>query len=229
MYRMMLGFGMVAVVVALLAGCGGGGGGDSASTKPYFPVKTSYEWTYDGVDYVGGTAIAAAQGVEGRHHRSLHPADAAKAPLDYTQIWSITGTTQISGATWYNLVIQNVGSIANDPLYRRHTSDALQERESTASDEVPYDLLQLPLETGNSWGYSPVPGVTLTITDADATVTVPAGTFQHCVVVRDVQVTAGQPDDIIIDWYAPNVGMVREEYLVGVTTQYTLELHGYSL
>jgi len=53
--------------------------------------------------------------------------------------------------------------------------------------------------------------------------------LHDCVVVADVFTQTGEEDDTITSWYAPNVGMVRQEHHVGDALADKLELLSHTL
>ncbi len=75
-------------------------------------------------------------------------------------------------------------------------------RETEDSDAI--REIRLPIATTNSWQYKLTDTITATITGVDETVTVPGGTFPHCIVTRETE-----GDETITRWYAPDVGLVK--------------------
>lgn len=79
---------------------------------------------------------------------------------------------------------------------------------------APLYYLRFPLKVGTAWeGVMYLPDgrripITSTIETLDDVVTVPAGTFQHCVRVRS---TGENQDGALEDlnWYAPNIGLIK--------------------
>jgi hypothetical protein len=58
------------------------------------------------------------------------------------------------------------------------------------------------------------PGVALDtseVVDTDATLTVPAGTFGHVLKTRET--TALEPDSVEFKWYAPGIGLIKDDTL----------------
>lgn len=109
---------------------------------------------------------------------------------------------------------------------------AAQEAEATEPELAQQDgnyYLKYPLETGKTWAASDsvssgaiVPGEGMTaiaeheikftveavIDGTEEVVTVPAGTFEHCILVHE----SGDAEGLAVDdrrWYAPNVGLVK--------------------
>ena len=74
-------------------------------------------------------------------------------------------------------------------------------------------LLLSPLETGQRWRVQVQPNVAehYEITEDNATVEVPAGRFEHCLVVEAVTNFSAARRMVIRSTYAPKVGMVRSE------------------
>jgi hypothetical protein len=72
-------------------------------------------------------------------------------------------------------------------------------------------LLRPPLQTGTKW--SAVKDLVVQrfeIVAADASEVTPAGTFLHCVTVRNEQPVGSQKAKFVTEWsYAPGVGLVR--------------------
>jgi hypothetical protein len=77
-------------------------------------------------------------------------------------------------------------------------------------------LLQAPVEKGQTWRAQLVPGRSelFEILEDDVTITVPAGRYEHCVVVRSTSPAPAGSRLINTVSYAPHVGMIRAETLV---------------
>lgn len=75
-------------------------------------------------------------------------------------------------------------------------------RETEDSDAV-FEI-RLPVEKGKSWQYKLIDTMITTIVGADETVTVPAGTFQHCIVTEEKEGT-----DVITRTFAPDLGLIK--------------------
>lgn len=96
-------------------------------------------------------------------------------------------------------------------------------------------LLLSPLETGQRWRAQVAVNVAehFEILDDNATVSVPAGQFAHCLVVQSTTHATAAVRMLTTATYAPNVGLIRMETRIennqGRTSrQFLLELTGYA-
>jgi hypothetical protein len=140
---------------------------------------------------------------------------------------SVTGTQDISGATWFVVSFAWVGEPEPWTTYGRHDATGLLWKDGPGEPE--YYRLKSPVVAGATWGMPSDPSRTFRITKVGEGVTVPAGTFSDCVVVEDTVKTSGQPDDVLTSWLAKGVGPVREEEHLGSTLVYLSQLKQYSL
>ena len=81
----------------------------------------------------------------------------------------------------------------------RYYSNFKETEDSDAISEI-----LLPIAKDSSWQYKLIDSVKMGITGADETVTVPAGTFNHCIVTA-----VKEGDELITKTYAPDVGMIK--------------------
>jgi hypothetical protein len=230
MYRTLLGVILGLLAAALLVGCGGGGGpAPDTGTAVYWPLAVGNVWHYDYTEYADSTAVATAALRHGRRLPRLRPAGVSPLQTPVQDTWTVTGTGNYDDSSWYGLQSQYAGGDVSDAIYLQHASGGLRQRDSSGVDEIAYYLLQLPLEVGHTWTDAGFSDIVYTITSIDATTTVPDGTFNDCIVVEDRVPVSGEPDDVRTRWYAPNVGLVREEDWQGTTQYWELVLTGYTL
>ncbi len=97
-------------------------------------------------------------------------------------------------------------------------------------------LLVSPIETGKRWRVQVAPQLAehFEVMDDNATVTVPAGKFEHCAVVRSTTHVSKNVRMVNTIVYAPKVGMVRNETRMEnnqnrTANQVVLELTHYKL
>lgn len=97
-------------------------------------------------------------------------------------------------------------------------------------------LLRSPLEKGEHWRAQTGPETTefFEVAEDDALVTVPAGRFEHCLIVRTTTRLPAGSRMLNVAAYAPNVGLVRNETLVEnnqkrQASQVLLELVSYQI
>jgi len=201
---------LVAVVVT---GCGSGSD-TNPDTELFWPLAVGNVWHYNFTEFTGGAAVSATARPTRLRPPPARPMGVSLQDVTAEDVWTVTGTEQIGGSTWYALVAQYVGGLPSKPRYLRHASQGLLIKTSLNDDG--YYALRTPLEVGNSWQDPFDARVTLTIVSVTDTTTVPAGTFTNCIVVEDVLSLPGD-DDVIVSWYAAGVGLVREEHWLGST------------
>lgn len=151
---------------------------DDTAVTQYFPLATGNRWVYEVQDRTDGASPAAEQ-------------------------WEITREAQ--GA--YVLRIRHsdlpTGGFEESFI---PTNDGIKRvaRETKDKDHPPF-FLKGPLRIGTTWEDD---DGTYDITAVDKTVTVPAGTFAHCLEVTNLR-RGGKAT--VTTLYAPGVGVVQRE------------------
>jgi len=128
---------------------------------------------------------------------------ALNAPISYTQVDEIIGTDSSSGTTWYEEQATAPG--ISETSYFRNDADGLLCY--TPFETTPYYIIKGPLAVGNTWTMTA--GLHRTITQLGATTTVPAGTFNNCLLIT--QTYDNNPGFSVLEWFAPGKGQVRQE------------------
>lgn len=230
MYKMMTIVALLTAAALVLVGCGGGGGADNTpgASAEYVPLSVGTQWRYDYHEYTNTAGLRSAKslllpraslvGVKGKD-------------LTAEDVVDITGTTEIGGSTWYSIVAHYVGGENEEPVYVRHNSQGFLRKDALA--EAAYYMIRNPLTVGTTWVVTFVSGglsyqETFKIVAVDQTIATPAGEFTGCLQIENVFQQAGEPDDVITYWYAPNVGQVKEERHVGQDLLYELQLTEYT-
>lgn len=154
------------------------------SISEYFPLKTGYTWEYEGE---GNEFASYTQRVEFQ--------DGSRYQL----------VTDTGGTTMANIFEVNGDSIKN--VYKIGEAydhkNLLKEK-----DNLDVTILKTPLEKGNKWVSEEN---TYEITDTDATITVPFGTFEHCIVVK---LTFKDGSETYMH-YKDGVGMLQSQFVSG--------------
>ncbi|UCC12942.1 MAG: hypothetical protein JSW02_05295 [candidate division WOR-3 bacterium] len=188
-------------VLALIIGCGG----DEAEN--FFPLAVGNVWNYDllytemnvdTTEYTGTSTTEITQ-------ETTLDNDVAVFEQVTTMVWDDTTMN-----TWV------------DTTYIRETEDYILIYYDLADTE-PDTSLVLPVEEGNTWTVYADTTDTLTAeVVGQEDVTVPAGTYTDCWNVA--YTSLGQAQD---DWFAPEVGVVRQHMILGVApflNEFTREL-----
>jgi hypothetical protein len=207
----------------VLVGCGGSNEPVLGPTAGYMPAVVGNEWHYDQVSYTAGAQTAGLRRILAPRRRG----GMTTAQTASEEIISITDTTTIGGSTWHVATLSWVGGTETEEKYLRHDAKGLLWKD-VVTDPGYYRLLA-PLTTGHAWADMLDPAYTYRITDDAATVGTPAGTFFGCVVVEQTYKQTGQPDEVSAAWFAPNVGLVKEELHTGTNLDFTSELKSYEL
>ena len=153
-------------------------------TALYWPLKVGNSWTYLFTDFSGATPVTHGQAVK------------------------VTGTISQSGATWF-VAKTTQGTTNVSTFYYRH--DAVGLLTCFKLVPTPYYMIKRPLTNGTTWVMMTSAGGSIhrTITNCNATTTVPAGTFTHCLLIT--QTYDYNKNLKVLYWYAPNKGEVRCE------------------
>lgn len=140
-----------------------------------------------------------------------------RRPLFVSDVRSRDGVTVVTvmGRANTGPFVHEVIEIAKAGLFRT--------RSGNSKFDPPVVLLRTPLKVGNEWTYAyDETNVVVTIAAVE-TVEVPAGTFE-CLRVEAVFTTAGT-ETKYVEWYAPNVGLVRQ---AGSGGHYTMLLKSFT-
>lgn len=157
--------------------------GEKVSVSDYYPLAVGNQWEYEGV---------------GNEYAS------------YTQ------KVLYSKGYKYQVMIDNGGTVSaniyvlNDESLVLIYSEAEVYDEKIVLDEVGNMediIIKAPLEVGTKWESQ---GNLCEITDTDATVTVPAGTFENCIVIKVTYKESGAFSNF---YYSKGVGLVKSEYI----------------
>ncbi len=156
-------------------------------TTPYYPFGRTHYWAYTGT-----------------------PVSPSLAAQETTPSLTITTPVQvvIEGQVWWELQIQ--GTDPSEPpgrMWLRHQLQGLVEYVG-GSARLEYWLKE-PLQAGNHWDDSSYPDHYWDIIATDATVTVPAGTYNDCFQVVEHWVTLDNIPYQSTAWFAPGVGLVQ--------------------
>lgn len=201
----------LALAIAALAGCGGSG------PSKYFPLGRGDHWEY---------ALTEANSI-----------------ATSTELFTVddAGTAEREGARHY------LRRTSNGTEYWLKIEDGHIDRVATrtAVEEVPTNdaasLRVLPVapKAGDSWSFGTQPYILeralpfrerfahdeskrfelhMKVESVDETVTVPAGSFEHCIkvegegrffVLADARIGASEVPVTQTEWYAPDVGLVK--------------------
>lgn len=223
---------IVGFLSVLLSACG-------SSEESYFPLDAGRTWQYD----------LDIQTMDGLQHRRYVVENLPAVKSDQ-QRW-VPRRKGDNSISYFFEDEQGISRVAE-----RNAEGAL------VTLQAPEAVLRYPLTAGSKWSgrgrtvtlerrTPPEESLTkidvemdmeYTVTDVDATVTVPAGNFAHCLVVRgsgdasrDVGYYIGQTNLHIesTEWYAPDVGLVKVTRTETTTDssiphgEYTLQLTAY--
>lgn len=164
-------------------------------TAPYLPLGLNYYWEYT------GTEVSS---------RQVRP-----SVLPITLIQSVPRQVVRDGSVWWELQIK--GSDPLEPpsyLHVRHDPQGLMRSRTTGYE--PLKLLDASLALGAQWVDPSDPHRSYQIESISDRVEVPAGTYDDCVRVAELD-TAFSPPSWIIVWFKAGVGIVKEQVYEGET------------
>ncbi len=155
-------------------------------TAPYHPLDLGYWWEYTGSE--------------------VHPG-AVQPEQEITLI--VTCLRQVVGAgeVWYELSTEFTGPDQTRYMYFRHDAEGLQE---LFSDDTTVYKLKAPILVGTAWGDDQDPQHIFEIESVTDEVTVPAGTFENCVKVREEGVDE-YGEYFVFTWFKADVGVVKSQ------------------
>jgi hypothetical protein len=186
--------GLCLLVALGLTGCGGDDArlpiaGDETAvdaaavplTAKYMPLQAGNWWKYRQTGWTKGEGSATT-----------------------TYTLKIKGVETLEGKKWYRSRYIAADGQASDYNWYRHLASGLWMRDN--SYYYDWFLLKAPAESGMQWDRRT--GNHSIIANANATTTVPAGTFSNCVMV-ETNWSYGESKYKYRDWYAPGVGVVK--------------------
>ncbi len=111
-------------------------------------------------------------------------------------------------------------------IYLRNTGDEMREYQDTVSTD--YMVIALfPLTLNEIWPASPVSDTNYEVVSLDASVTVPAGSFGNCGIIRETNLNA--PDFICDRYFHRNMGIVRDSLVYGDLQKIIFNLESYDV
>jgi hypothetical protein len=205
--------------LALVAsGCGGGGGGGNGgpADNSYLPMQVGNSWDYLMTFAPDIVPVQDQQNQLFDYHETIIGISNL-ADNDYFLFRSVRDETE----QYPERVFQQV---------RRKTEDAIYARVGDPAYDLP--VLMLPPQEGETWTDPVFPEVAFTTAAVDEQVTVPAGTF-NCVRVEqtyEIPVEDGDPIQMLIrSWFAPGVGLVKDETREDDVRTTMIELTSYNI
>jgi hypothetical protein len=202
------------MLILTLGGCSG----SSTAEPSYFPLNRGWSWTYK--------------------VRTVTNKGSTSSELQVTNLGSVALTDQISAVERRNSQGNSYYFVANSNAVTRVASkNELDSQARIDQEDNPRHVMTLPIKLGTQWSLltrlyllhkpmdfpqemkygRPIP-ITFEVEAIDETVTVPAGTFNQCVVITGHRMMKMLTDpvagfeDIPInqkEWYCPNVGLVK--------------------
>lgn len=200
----MKGLVILLVVVLGLTACGGGGSADSSSpnTNIYFP------------GILGGTITRTSTGSSYAETETVTQSSSSSIVTKTTDNQSIS--TSYDKTTY--ILSGNSVAVSSTTSYSGSSSP------TTSTYSPPFVILPANLAPGStatstsvvtSTTGSQIPVTnTLTITvtiNGIESVTVPSGTYQALKVSGSVTIASSNITSNVIDWYAPNIGLIKEQ------------------
>ena len=187
-------------------------------TSTFLPLAIGNQWTYQYSESGGVPPEPAPYTIESRRGGLIHSAQA-----NSELVLTITRNEMCWGELWFEAIISQDGE-GTDQMYFLHNATGLRTEEWLGTYDE-YYLIQNPLEVGTNW-VSPGGYATRTIVGVDETVTVPAGTFTGCLLVEEQE--EGY-DGVGKDWFAPGVGLVKQEWYYNDVLADGMELIDYQV
>ena len=191
-------------IIVLITGCGGDDGTN------YFPLTVGNEWNYD----MTMTEIIVIDTVT-----SDTTVVTATNECEITAETTLDNSTavfeMISTMTFEDTLIPGFA----DTSYIEETEDYILMYDTKAATVPDDTMLALPLETGKTWADCEVMG--------QENITVPAGTFNDCWKIREVD-----NGDTLYTYMALDVGMVKwtqSEIEADTTMDMLMELETYTV
>lgn len=235
----------LALSVCLLIACSRTGAGNSDNAGSYFPLSAGSQWNY-----------AVISEIEGKTQADTHVISVIRESIDNGRQTAVRRSE-----TEGNIGVEYSLRVTPDRIER--VAQRMDLNEAAIPDTPPRMVLPLPLKEGTSWRsqttaylilrnseyprelkYSHKALMTYTVEAIDESVTVPAGTFQHCARIVGQAYLTLYTDPVsgfrkvplvTTEWYCKGVGLVKLIRTEEISTAFfiggrsTMELTGYSL
>lgn len=214
-------FCIFAAVLVLSIGLAACGSDPAGPTEPgdWMPLTVGNWWysTMEGywITMYGDTV--AWSGSFARHVTALVEHQGGFQVYEFRTIMNLVNTTpDTTWESWDTLYV-----------YLRETDDEMQRYADTVSTD--YELIaRFPLTLGDTWYESPGSAVMYEVTSLDASVSVPAGSFGNCAIIRETE--TGPVQNYTRDVYLHRgVGIVNEVLSDGESQYAEISLEDYQV
>jgi len=158
---------------------------DKVAVGAYYPLAVGNQWEYEGI---GNEYASYTQKV-------VYSKD------DKYQVMVDNGGT----------VSANIYVLSDESLIRTYSEAEVYDDKNILDEKENMNniMIKAPIEIGTKWESQ---GDQCEITDINATVTVPAGTFENCIVIKETYNETGAFTNY---YYCKGVGLVKSEYIDG--------------
>ncbi len=188
----------------LLAGCGGGGGGGSSvesgslpAASSYWPLRVGNVWQYE----LREAQVAAAQ---------VPPPDRTTHRILGTQIIANKEWFQDQVLSWHSSAGPSDPDATTTTVLLRETTAGLYYYDELTGAALPF--IDKTASVGGHWAAPAGLPYTWDLLDINASITVPAGTYDGCWrIVMHVPQT-GTDDQLWERWFKQGVGLILERY-----------------
>lgn len=218
MKKIML-FSMALSMLSVLSTCGTDSTGPEPQSENWMPLSVGNWWnsTIEGyfIDHAGPDTFDLS-GSTLRTVTALLNHQGGFQVYEFETLMEMTfthpDTTYIVAETLY--------------IYLHNTGDEMREYQDTISTD--YLLIALfPLILNETWSASPVSDTNYEVVSLDASVTVPAGSFSNCGIIRETSLNA--PDFICDRYFHRNLGILKDSLVYGNQQKIIFNLESFNV
>ncbi|MCD4846811.1 MAG: hypothetical protein K8R76_01315 [Candidatus Aegiribacteria sp.] len=218
MKKIML-FSITVFMLSVLATCGSDSTGPEPQSENWMPLSVGNSWnsTIEGysIDPAGPDTFDLSGSVE-RTVTALLDHQGGFQVYEFEMLTEMTFTNpDTSYAVAESLYI-----------YLRNTGDEMREYQDTVSTD--YLIIALfPLTLNETWPASPVSSTIYEVISLNGSVTVPAGSFANCGIIRETDLNT--PDFLCDRYFHRDLGIVRDSLVHGELQEIIFDLESFNV
>ncbi len=210
---------MAISLLSVLSACGGDSTGPEPQSENWMPLSVGNFWNSTIEGYTIDPAGPDTFDLSGSLERTVTALLDHQGGFRVYELETITEMTFTHPDTSYTVAETLY-------IYLRNTGDEMREYQDTVS--INYMVIALfPLTLNKIWPASPVSSTIYEVVSLKASVTVPAGSFSNCGIIRETDLN--EPDFICDRYFHRDLGIVRDSLVYGDLQKIIFNLESYDV